>query len=447
MQKREADWIGQQRVNQGLMNRQIFKLQTELQDQKTRNIPAPLQLGPSLSAQNAQVEEALKTMKAEHQKAIAEMNSSMDNRLLQAKVSADKEHRNEISRKQDQIDQMNKQNEKLNAMIGKQKEQQKVKDEAKSKQSRTRSQSETPTSKTEWFPIKEDEATAEEEEEPDDDQENEEEDDNYWNENDGCNEDWPSPPGWAWNSETKAWDRTTTGNFQYLDDEERFQFARQSEAAEINFDDWQGPGRVLMYTINVRETVQLASITPEKASIWVGLAESPEVTCWRQLPPDPVYLKKFSQKCGKGVMKLIVKRPELKARVEIIKIELSRTHKMLSGRVLYWMILHELRQSHNTIGLMNINDLSQVNCRGPKVHHLRMFQTHWDKCLANFKDLQSEGTLEPLYTKQAKMKDAFKLFACKPTKSNWLQASEGRKLKGVILACKTWSGSSWTFNR
>ena len=119
------------------MNKKIFQLQTDLQDQKNKNIPAPLSLGPSLSAQNAQVEEALKTMKAEHHKAIAEMNSSMDNRLLQAKVSADKEHRNEISKKQDEIEQMNKQNEKLNAMIGKQKEEQKVKDEAKSKQSRT----------------------------------------------------------------------------------------------------------------------------------------------------------------------------------------------------------------------------------------------------------------------------------------------------------------------
>ena len=118
---------------------------------------------------------------------------------------------------------------------------------------------------------------------------------------------------------------TTPGKFQDLDDEERYQFARQSEAHEKNFDDWPGPGRVLMYTINVRETVQLASITPEKAIIWIGAAEDTGITCWRQLPPDPMYLRKFNRKCCKGFMKLIVKRPELKARVEIIKIELSKT--------------------------------------------------------------------------------------------------------------------------
>ena len=104
-------------------------------------------------------------------------------------------------------------------------------------------------------------------------------------------------------------------------------------------------------------------------------------------------------------MKLIVNRPELKTRVEMIKIELSKTHSMLSGRALYWVILHELRQSHNTICLMNINDLNQVRCRGPKVHHLRMFQTYWDKCFMNFKEQPPESMLEPLYTCQVKQND------------------------------------------
>ena len=277
MQKREADLMEQQKVNQGLMNRQIFDLQTQLQDGKAKaNMPAPLQLGPSLSAQNAMVEEALKTMKEVHQKAIADMNSSMDIRFLQAKVSADKEHRNEMHRKQDEIDQMNSQNEKLSAMIGKVKAKQRVKDEAKSKQKSTRSSSETPKSKTEYFPLDADEATIEEEEEPAEDQENQGEDDDNWDENDDWNDDgtqYPNPPGWAWNPETKAWDQTQTGSYQDLDDEERFQFARQSEANTVEFDDWPGPGRDLMYTINIKETVQLASITPEKASIWMGAAE------------------------------------------------------------------------------------------------------------------------------------------------------------------------------
>ena len=152
MQKREADLIEQQKVNQGLMNRQIFDLKTQLQNEVAKaNMPAPLSLGPSLSAQNAMVEEALKTIKEVHQKAIADMNSNMESRLLQAKVSADKEHRNEMHRKQDEIDQMNSQNEKLSAMIGKVKAEQKVKDEAKSKQKNTRSSSEAPKSKPNIF--------------------------------------------------------------------------------------------------------------------------------------------------------------------------------------------------------------------------------------------------------------------------------------------------------
>ena len=39
-----------------------------------------------------------------------------------------------------------------------------------------------------------------------------------------------------------------------------------NEAHEVHFEDWPGAGRILMYSINVRETVQMASITFEKAS-------------------------------------------------------------------------------------------------------------------------------------------------------------------------------------
>ena len=56
-----VDLIEQKKVNQGLMNRQIFDLQTQLQNEVAKaNMPAPLQLGPSLSAQSAMVEEACK---------------------------------------------------------------------------------------------------------------------------------------------------------------------------------------------------------------------------------------------------------------------------------------------------------------------------------------------------------------------------------------------------
>ena len=83
MQKREANWQEQQQANQTAtaMNKQIFQLQTDLQEQKNKNIPAPLLLGPS---QNAHFEETVKATKATHLKNI----SYLSDQLLQTRVSA-----------------------------------------------------------------------------------------------------------------------------------------------------------------------------------------------------------------------------------------------------------------------------------------------------------------------------------------------------------------------
>ena len=219
---------------------------------------------------------------------------------------------------QDEIDQVNLQNDRLNALIGQQKEEPKAKDAGRTKESRPISSSQEPA-KTEMFDISEEAQTdgnEAEQEEADDDAE------------------WQEHPGWEWDPNVKKYVKTTSGRFQDLDYEECFQFATHNEAHGVNFDDWPGPGRVLMYTRDVRETVQLASITPEKASIWIGKAESTEIKCWRDLSPDSIYLKKLRPKSGKGFIKSVVQRPELKTRVEMIKIELSETHSMLSGQAL-----------------------------------------------------------------------------------------------------------------
>ena len=71
------------------------------------------------------------------------------------------------------------------------------------------------------------------------------------------------------------------------------------------------------------------------------------------------------------------------------------------------MISHELRQSHNTIGLMNITVLQLVECRGPQLHHLRMFQTYWDKCLINFSEHPPDSILQPLYERQIRRSERF----------------------------------------
>ena len=68
------------------------------------------------------------------------------------------------------------------------------------------------------------------------------------------------------------------------------------------------------------------------------------------------------------------------------------------------MILHDLGNSRNAIGLMNIADLQKVTCRGPEIHHLKNLEALWDKCLANCKNIPDEETLQPLYEKMSKEK-------------------------------------------
>ena len=65
----------------------------------------------------------------------------------------------------------------------------------------------------------------------------------------GEDEEWHDTPGWEWDPNVEKYVKTSTGRFQDLDDEERFQFARQNHAHELNFDDWPGPGRIRIYTL------------------------------------------------------------------------------------------------------------------------------------------------------------------------------------------------------
>ena len=82
------------------MNKVLLQPQTDLQEQKNKNIPAPLLLGPS---HNELVEESLKTIKADHLKVVADLNA----KLLQTRVSANAEHRDEKSKMQSELDGLN----------------------------------------------------------------------------------------------------------------------------------------------------------------------------------------------------------------------------------------------------------------------------------------------------------------------------------------------------
>ena len=72
------------------------------------------------------------------------------------------------------------------------------------------------------------------------------------------------------------------------------------------------------------------------------------------------------------------------------------------------MILHELRTSAITIGLMNIADPPNVTCRGVEVHHLRSSHIYWNNCLNNFEEVPPDNTLLRMYEKRVKTCIAFK---------------------------------------
>ena len=152
--------------------------------------------------------------------------------------------------------------------------------------------------------------------------------------------------------------------------------------------------------INNNERIAISSVVPDKATEWWKEAEGKDITAWEQLKADPPWMKKFSQKVAEGLMCLIVKKPELKARVDNIRTELYKVNKVLSGRALYWILLNELRTSKNTHGLMNILDLQKVTCRGEEVRHLRGFFTYWQRCLQNFDEKPGDNVLQPLFEQE-----------------------------------------------
>ena len=166
----------------------------------------------------------------------------------------------------------------------------------------------------------------------------------------------------------------------------------------------------MLYSLHVKETIGNASVTPKKARIWIGKAESPEITHWRELSPDPPCLRRLSQKVADAFRPMIEQNHELKVRVNMDKLELAKQNEVMSGRAIYWIILNELKTSRNTFGLMNLTDLQHVLCKGPRIHHLRTFDTHWDACLMNFAEQPAETLIQPMYEVQVKVCDDFKTY-------------------------------------
>ena len=375
-----------------LLNKELLKAQAVI---KFQNLAKPGQSGTQMlkpaplnfGASEKQKDEEIEKIREQHEKEKKDLENKAvndkNNATLQVKIEMDKEKhmlKQQLEKYAEQVANMEK--------IIEQEKQKSSKTQAKAKaKSKARSDSQPPPEPQEdTF-----HSIIDEEDDADDEEEEE-----YW-------------PGWRWEGDDDGeWvEDQQAPLYTDLNDEERFQYARQNEAQTMTFDPWPLPGKVQIWCISNHEKIAAGSIIPDKAMRWWKEAEDPKYTGWEQLPQDPPFLIKFGQKCAAGLMELIKKKPELKMRIDSIKVQIWKDCKQLSGRALYWIILNELRTSANTIGLMNITDLQNVTCRGHEINHLRNFHTYWLKCLENFPKIPGDEILQPLYEKQVMKCKAF----------------------------------------
>jgi hypothetical protein len=387
------------------------------QELKSRSIPAPV-----FDSSDKQKDEEIRKLKEEKTAIENSKKSEIEKATLSIKIEKDKENlrlRKDRERLKEQCEvfqqvmdkRQAEHDESLKQAQDAAKSTSKV-PEKKKKASQNRSSSEPPVNSTEdnsftsCNPIEEEEEPECHEQEFDtDDQEDEGE---YDDEQEDEHEQWP---GWEWDDEAENYVRKSNAPmYDELSSEEKWMIAKQHEAEYIRFGEIPAPasGKILLWMIDNHERIAISSVIPEKATAWWKEAEDKLITCWKKLQPDKPWIKKFSQKVFEGLMCLIANRLELKARVDNIRTDLYKDNKTLSGRALYWIILHELRTSKNTHGLMNILDLQRIQCRGKECRHLKMFITHWQRCLQNFDVQPDESVLQPLFEKQVYKCDQFK---------------------------------------
>ena len=123
-------------------------------------------------------------------------------------------------------------------------------------------------------------------------------------------------PGYKWDEEKEAQVKISEGAlWEDLQEEDKWFYAHQIEAAEIVFDPWPQAAKTLGWCVSLGETVAAGSIILQKAMQWMRQAEDPLIKSWRDFFRDPPYLAKFNQKCEVGFMEVIRKRTALKTKV------------------------------------------------------------------------------------------------------------------------------------
>ena len=144
---------------------------------------------------------------------------------------------------------------------------------------------------------------------------------------------WTSWPQWRMDMDKAKWDQRYP-----------FQVPPQSN-------------RSISWKIAVGDEIERCSNLQRKAKEWLVEAEDPKYKDWKELPPDPEYLRKCSQVCQQGFRALIKRDIALNTKVDQWKIELHRDRKYLSGRATYRILSRRLQTSAIIMGQCIINDL------------------------------------------------------------------------------------------
>ena len=194
----------------------------------------------NFGASDRHIADEINKIRAEHEKEKTELEnksvSALNNATLQVKIDGENEKR----LLKQQLEQYEQQFANMEKMI----QEEKLKTKSMSK----------PRSGSQPLPTEENEDTFHS---VDEDQNDSDDEDTYWS-------------GWTWegDDETGEWvqnEETPAEQgplYSDLNDEERFQYARQSEAQIMTFDPWPQPGKVMSGCISNHEKIAAGSIIP-----------------------------------------------------------------------------------------------------------------------------------------------------------------------------------------
>ena len=174
---------------------------------------------------------------------------------------------------------------------------------------------------------------------------------------------------------------------------------QRKEADSISFSNIPKADATGHWKMTVRRKVAAASGCPSRAFEWLSMVE--EATCIEDLEDDEEF-DTLSVKIAAGLYENL--RGDFKRQVATKEEELSKKHKMLNGRQLYYMILKDLERPTTEMELQTWEDLLTAELLND---NLRDFQTRWDRALMRVPEKPTDSFLENLYRRQVDKCSAF----------------------------------------